>query len=255
MIQRFALRPLGQVLLPLAAGCVCLLPTGSEASAADFRIETDVTQADHPKPLQQSVTIFRNGVAYDFSRDQAHRVTVVDPANNGIIFLDSEKEIQARINLQQLHEFMQQARKELAASSMAAILEDANLVEVDSAANTITVGQQHCRYEAKLQQPEQAGMAELYAAFADASACINAWKSPDRHPPAFPRLRLNQSIREQQAIPYEITRTTTPFSGGQQQVLSSRIHANWQLSAQDIQRADQFDAMMLSYPSVDVSRW
>ncbi len=220
-------------------------------STVDFRIETDVTVADKPEPIHQSVTIFQAGVAFDFSRNEPHRITVIDPSENRIVFLDSRRELQARINLQDLQAFMEKARKELASSSMAAALEDAQKVQIDPAAGKVVVGQRFFRYEANYQQPENAELSRVYAEFANASACINAWQAPDRSPPSFARVQLNQTLRDNQAIPSDITRTTFT-SGGQEHVLKSRLHASWQLSDEDRKTAESFRAMLLVFPNVEV---
>jgi|688.fasta_scaffold00023_111 hypothetical protein len=232
----------------------CLLQTTGIAQQANFRIETDVMQADQAKPSLQSVTLFHDGVAYDFSRDTPHQVTIVDGAANRVVLIDSQRQIQSRVNLQELQSFMDQVRAEMASSSLAAALEDAKLVQVDSAAGLITVGRDSIAYLAKMQHPENPDMAQQYAVFANATAQLNAWQYPGQNPPAFARLHLNQAISQQAAIPSEITRTVT--SGrGQKNVVRSRVHATWRLTPEDQQQVEQFTKMLLAYPSIEIGQY
>jgi hypothetical protein len=258
VITKELFNPMSATCRFVAVGAILLtglsaLPCWSQTTN-NFRIETDILLADRAEPIHQSVTIFQNGVAYDFSRVEPHRITVIDPQENRIVFLDSERELQTRINLEELFEFMKRARQELAKSSLAASLEDSETVDVDLERNVISVGKNYCRYVATLQQPELPAIAEQFASFANASACINAWQSPDRSPPSFARLKLNELVLESRSLPVEITRTL--FNArGHEQTVKSRIHANWNLSPEDERLAEKFTAMLLVYPSMEVGEF
>lgn len=240
-------------LLTLSA-IVMLLQANSLAQQANFRIETDVMQADQAKPIHQSVTLFCDGVAYDFSRDTPHQITIVDGPANRIVLIDSQRQIQSRVNLQELQAFMDQARAEMASSSLATALEDSKLVQVDSAAGLVNVGRDSIAYQAKLQHPEDPAMAQQFAFFANASAQLNAWQFPGQNPPAFARLQLNQAISQQAAIPSEIARTVTS-SRGQKSRVRSRLHATWRLTPEDQQQVEQFTKMLLAYPSIEIGQY
>lgn len=227
---------------------------GLSQSTNDFRIETDVLLVDRAEPIHQSVTIFRNGVAYDYSRSEPHRVTVIDPRENRVVFLDSRREVQARINLAELYQFMEGAREELAKSHLSEAISDADLVNVDPTRTRITVGKKFCRYEATLQKPEMESAADLFAMFANASASINSWQSPDRSPPSFARIKLNETIQQMGAIPSEIARTIVT-NKGHEQTLNSRLHVKWSLSSEDEKLVEKFGSMLMIYPSLEVSQY
>lgn len=222
--------------------------------AGSFRIETDVMVADSVEPVIQMVTLFHGGVAYDYSRSEPDRVTIIHPAENRIVFLDQYRELQARVSLQDLKGFMERARVELASSSLKAALQDAEFIHVDQQAQRVTLGQRFVRYEAAFQQCPRAEFSVLYADFANASAYINSWQAPDRHPPSFARVRFNQILADQQAVPTEITRTTF-INEGREHVLRSRLHATWQLSNEDLRAIEKFHTMANVFPSEDVAEF
>lgn len=231
--------------------CCVLLPSAIADSTTDFRIETDVTPAGQAEPIHQSVTVFHAGIAYDYSLAEPHRITVIDPAQDRVLFLDSAREVKTEVALSHLHSFMEGARKEMANSKMAPALEDANVVRVDEHSGTVVVGQNYFRYEAKPVQPDNPRIARLFAEFANASSCINAWQSPDRSPPSFARMQLNETLASRDLIPGEITRTTIS-SNGQEHVLQSRMHTKWQLADEDKKTAEKFATMVAIYPTIDV---
>jgi hypothetical protein len=227
---------------------------GFSQPTQDFRIETDVLLVDRAEPVHQSVTIFREGAAYDYSRNEPHRITIVDPANSRIVFLDSRREVQARVNLNDLNQFMEGARKEISKSNLAEALSDADIVDVDQSKMRVTVGKKFCRYEAVLQKPELESAVNLYAMFANVSASINSWHSPDRSPPSFARIKLNETIQQLGLIPSEIERTIVT-NKGHEQTLRSRLHVRWSISAEDQKSVDKFLAMLMVYPSLEVGEF
>lgn len=221
---------------------------------ADFRIETDVMEAGKAKPIDQSVTLFSGGSAFDYSRETPNRILVVDPINNHIALMDSQRQIQTRINLQQLQSGIESAKnKLLQAEGGPEKIEDAAQTSFDPATGVISIGKRFIRYDAKLQQPASPEFAVQYATFANISALINASQSRGSAPPPFARLHLNQAIGERESIPSEIKRTV--FAGGREVVMVSRIHPTYSLSAAEKKQIEQFNTMFVSFPSVELAKF
>ncbi len=221
---------------------------------ADFRIETDLMEAGKAKPLDQSVTLFAAGVVYDYSRETPNRIMVVDSINNRITFLDSQRQIQTRINLNELQSGIESAKnKLLQVPGGPEKIEDATKVNFDAATSTISVGQKFIRYDAKLEASATGEFAEQYAIFANVTSLVNAWQSAGNAPPPFARLQLNQALSERKAIPSTITRTV--FAGSREVVMISRIHPTYSLTAEEKQKVEQFNAMMLTYPTKTLAEY
>jgi hypothetical protein len=187
----------------LAAGMLvlaCSLPSIGSAQVNEFRIETDVMVPSQTKPVQQTLTLFRGGVAYDFSRDEPEQITMVDTERKRIVLIDGRRQMQTHIDLAWLNSYMESARNEAAAlPGLANFLEDSKLVEFDKATETITVGAKVLRYASTMQFPGEESMAAKFAQFADASAYLNAWRA--NSPPPFARVALNAAVAKQGAVP------------------------------------------------------
>ena len=221
---------------------------------ADFRIETDVMEAGKAKPIDQTVTLFSGGSAFDYSRATPNQILVVDAINNRIALLDSQRQMQTRINLQELRNGIESAKnKLLQAEGGPEKIEDAAQTSFDPTTGLISIGKRFIRYDAKLQQPASPEFAVQYATFANASALMNAWQSRGSAPPPFARLQLNQAISERESIPSEIKRTV--FAGGREVVMVSRIHPTYSLSAAEKKQIEQYNTMLLSFPSVSLANF
>lgn len=253
-----------RVMISISLPCAALAPEAAMAQAtnasrqatqsSDFRIETDVMENGNGKPLDQSVTLFSNGVSYEYSRERPDRITVIDTIENRVTFLDTKRQVQSRVNLQELQAYIETARKQFAqAIGGAEKLKDASEVVFDSNAKTVTAGRQFIRYDAKIQQPANSALAEYYANFANASAVLNAWQSRGSAPPPFARMQLNQELRERAAIPTEIKRTV--FFGKSENVLTSRIHLTYALSPGEQKLIGQYNEMILNFTAMSLAEF
>ena len=90
-----------------------------------FRLETDVFVQGNDKPVSRTVTLFHNGVAYDFPRD-GQRVTMVDPSGNRIVIFDTQRSVQTVVDIKELAKLMETAKKQ-APEFLTAIIAEASL--------------------------------------------------------------------------------------------------------------------------------
>jgi hypothetical protein len=242
---------LAVVCLPSAA----ITQTALMAQSSDFRIETDVMESGKGKPIDQSVTLFANGVSYEYSRETPNQITVIDTIENRVILIDTKRQVQSRVNLQELQAYIETARKQFAqTASGAEKLQDAAETSFDENTQVVSVGKRFIRYDAKLQQQKNTAVAENYANFADASAILNAWHSRGKNaPPPFARMQLNQALRERAVIPSEIKRTT--FAGKSESSLTSRIHITDSLSPSEKKKLEQYSEMILTYRTVSLAEY
>ena len=245
MIGRYPLLFAGALLV------ICSFAETATAQLSDFRVETDVLVPNEPKPVQQTLTLFKNGVAYDFSRDEPDQITMVDPIRMRIVLLDAERKVQTQVDLSGLNALMDSARNQAATTGLSIYLEDARTVGFDADTKKVTVGAKVLRYEATLQEPREAKMAAHFAKFADASAYLNAWRAAS--PPPFARIALNQAIAEQTALPDEITRTTFIRDKDQvvgEHVVKCRLHSNWRLSKDDELQIQEIGKMLVNFATL-----
>ncbi len=210
---------------------------------AGFRVETDVLFGTQKAPVQQSLTLFSAGVAYDISRDDPNQITMVDPQRSRIVLLNKASQTQTAIDLKELQQFIDSARKAAETSELATYLKGADKIVVTD--ETVSVGDSVMQYHTTLQKPRDPQMAQQYAQTADALILLNGWRSGM---PPFARLSFNRVVAEQQAIPQEITRTTS--SGKQTIVVRSLLHPNWRLSKDDERQIAEVGTMLVSFSQV-----
>ena len=233
------MRVRGTCSFPIAMGLLAMALI-SDAISADFRVETDVFAAEQAQPVQQSLTLFVDGVAYDYSLGDPSHVTIVDVAQQKITLLDTEREVQSQVSLSDLNALMESAKNQAATTGLAVYLADANIVDVDQANNRVTVGEKQLQYTAKLEVLDDATMVSQYRQFADATANLNAWLSAA--PPPFARVALNAAIGNRSALPSEISRTAFAFDSKQKtgHVVRCRLHTSRKLSEDDRTRIEEF---------------
>lgn len=249
MFGRFAI--LGFLIVPTVTFLPRHLPLNAVCHAADatttqdvaFRVATDIFIGDAKAPAQQSLTLFTGGVAYDISFNDPNQITMVDPARHRIVLLDKQRKIQTVIDLQQLNDFIAAARKQAEASELSAYLQGASQVDVSD--SVVTVGDSSLLYTSTLQQPREDSMATHYAQVADALALLNGRSGI----PPFARLKLNEVVAAQKALPKEITRKTGA------EVVRCKLHTNWRLSKDDEQKISEIGNMLVSFPSVPATQF
>lgn len=239
-----------------ALAMICSLNHTAVGQENDFRIETDISIPDDPKPIAQTLTLFKSGVAYDFSRNAPESITLIDPVRERIVLFDKKRQVQLLIDMSEFNAYMDSAAAQAATSpKLAPAVEDAKLVSFDADAKSVRVGEKMLRYEATLQEPSDASMAALYAQFANISARLNAWE--ESSPAPFARIALNAEIAAKDALPDEITRTAFVPKGSKfvEQVIKCRLHANWRLSKDDEAQIAEIGKMLVSYKPLSVAEY
>jgi hypothetical protein len=236
---------------------ICSVAFNATAQQNDFRVETDISIPEEPKPIQQTLTLFKSGVAYDFPRNTPESVTLIDPARQRIVLFDKKRQVQLQINMSEFNTYMDSAAAEASASpKLAPALLDAKLVSFDPNSKTVSVGEKMLRYEATLQEPpSDTTIAADYSQFANISARLNAWE--ESSPAPFARMALNAEIASKNALPDEITRTAFVLRGSKkiEQVIKCRLHVNWRLSKDDETQISEIGKMLVSFKPVSVAEF
>ncbi|RMF41545.1 MAG: hypothetical protein D6753_09415 [Planctomycetota bacterium] len=217
------------------------------AQSEGFRVETDVFVGDEPAPVFQSLTLFENGIAYDYSRDDDATCTIVDPQHDRIVLVNSQHQIRTELSINEIAQLIETARTQAAGTSLAVFLIGAGKIEVVD--GIVTVGDDNLRYVAKTSKPNEPYAVQWYRTFADAMANFNAWASGGT--PPFARLALNGAVADLGSIPVEIRRD---IKAGKTQVQhTSRLRTTWLLSKTDRARIAQAQKGLVTYTPVDLA--
>ena len=230
----------------------CLSLTLSMLSAQEtptaFRVETDIYFEEGKQPVMQTLTLFSEGVYYDFDRVGQNSITVVDPAGRRIILVDRERNLQLRIGMDEMLSVEAQVQQQITPAELQRLVPKPDATKVIAAAMTIVVSSESMDYFAKCSKPTHLSAPLQYADFADWSARLNAFYS-DRPLPPFARLALNREIAKQGYFPSEIQRKT--HSRGKESVATSKMLTNWALSSDDLTRIEKVGAMLVEFQLVD----
>jgi hypothetical protein len=222
------------------------------AQADEFRVETDVYVGNQEKPIAENVTLFTNGLVYDFPLTGPEEITVFDPSRGRFVLLDCRRKVKTTLTTRDLVEFTS-ALKAHAAETDGVFAFAANprfRHEHDPKTEWLTLSGDSMTYRAKGITPNSESAVSTYRSFADWYARLNATR-PGSLPP-FARLKLNEAIAKEGWIPKEVELTVTPKMRvvGRKLVMRSHHAAVWQLSATDRDRIDKAAGHMVSFQAV-----
>lgn len=221
------------------AGGLCFITMAfslaqAQAPSVAFRVDTDVYDESQKEPVKQTLTLFQNGVYYDFAMEASQSVTVIDPQHERIVLLNPERRVKTTFNMPQLLTYVEDIKQQIAGKQheLAKMLAAVKQVHFDPTENKIRVGDETFYYEATMQSPKTPEMATQYADFANWSARLNA-VLPPKFPP-YLRLELNRQLAERGMLPDAIYRIAK--HNNRAVTIRSQLIANGRLSTEDINK-------------------
>jgi len=222
------------------------------ADADEFRVDTDVYVGSQEKPIAENVTLFCNGLVYDFPRTGPEEITVFDPSRGRFVLLDCRRKVKTTLSVQELVEFTS-ALKVHATETDGVFAFAANprfRQERDPKTEWLTLSGELMTYRVRGVAPNSETAVSTYRNFADWYARLNATR-PGCLPP-FARLTLNEAMAKEGWIPKEVELTVTPKTRavGRKLVMRSHHAAVWQLSQTDLERIDKAAGHMVSFQAV-----
>lgn len=215
-IARPSASRVARLLLVVAAA---LAPrSASAAPAADggvFRVESEIHVDDAPDPVARSVTLFREGVAWDFldrsAKDvrggpgdiERQDIVLHDPAHERVVLIDPRRNVKTRIDAIRLE------RLGASLSSWARKSED-RLVRwsggpdfgegMRETKDRLELVGPRVRYDVEMTAAPAPEIARRYRQFADTAILLKALVNPGGLTP-FPRLAINRRIEAAGAVP------------------------------------------------------
>ena len=253
-----------------------LLAWGADTVRADdaapprelaMRMESELFANGGDKPVARSLTLFRDGVAWDFLElpgdddDKTLRLVEVvlhDPARDRVVVIDPKRNVKTQIET---------VRLERLAVSLAswARRDDDRLVRwaggpdfatgLSETADTIELAGPRVRYAVAFEEAPSPEAAAAYRTFADSALLLRALVHPGGIPP-FPRLALNRRLEAAGAIPVEVTLEVEPrlgaVAGGADRLRCvHRLHPA--ILAADTARIEEAEAHVATAEAVDLA--
>jgi hypothetical protein len=236
----------------LGAGVVVAMSLVAEAAAEEFRIETEVFAGKQKEPFAKNLTLFTDGLVYDFSLLGPEEITVLDPARGRFVLLDLKRQIRTTLTTKELLEITA-AIKTHAPEMDGVFAFAANPqfeTQFDTEKNMLTLRSAVLTYRAKALSPKFASAVSSYQQFADWYARLNAVR-PGSLPP-FARIELNKALAERGLIPEEVELTVAPTNRlvGRTVVIRSQHAVNWRLSNTDRKQIETAGSHMAEFQPV-----
>jgi hypothetical protein len=197
----------------LLAGC-----GASAARAAEergFRVESEVFANNAEEPIARSLTLFRDGIAWDFLEPAASKgggeaaceIVLHDPARERVVLVDPARNLKTQIDSIRLE------RLSVSLASWARKSDD-RLVRwaggpdfgegMTESEDRIELVGPRVRYAIEFATPPTPEAAGLYRRFADTAILLKALVRPGGLPP-FPRLAINRRVAAAGGIPTEVS--------------------------------------------------
>jgi hypothetical protein len=218
------------VLLSLLAGARLAeaAESGERGEPAPFpgplvlRVETELFCDGGDEPVARSLTLFDDGVAWDFlelpasdgekADMQLVEIVLHDPARERVVVIDPVRRMKTEIPLIRL-ERMSVSLAKWARSSDDRLVRWAGGPDFtgnfEEDEETLALSGPRVRYSVRLATAESPEAAGTYRQFADTAILLKALLHPGGIPP-FPRLALNRRLEAAAAIPAEVTLEIDP---------------------------------------------
>ncbi len=229
----------------------------AQAQQEAFRIDTDVFAGDSREPFAQSITIFSDGMVYDFPQMGPSEITVFDPARGRIVLLDGQRRVRTTVTTHELLEFTAAMKVKL--NQMGGAVADAtdNPIEQESDGDGqwYVLGNRLVTYRVRGVEPRFDQAAARYQQFADWYARLNSTR-PGSMPP-FLRIELNRALVQHGLIPEEVELIVSPERGlmGRNTTIRSRHLPYWRLSNTDRQRIETAGHQMAKFSAVSFQEY
>ena len=269
-------RPAAGWAILLAAGWLWGGLPGIVALAADadllrpcvMRVESEVFTDDDEEPVARSLTLFRDGIAWDFLDKPAGsadapagkpEIVLHDPARERVVLIDPGRNIKTQIETIRLE------RLSVSLSAWARKSDDRLVqwaggpdfgagMEEDEDQN-ISLQGPRVRYAVEYTKAPSAEAANAYRRFADTALLVKALLHPGGLPP-FPRLAINRRVSAAEGIPTQVTlELASPAAafGGRPRLMRSVHKLHPRLLTEDLKRIEDAEARVAMAAAVDLA--
>jgi hypothetical protein len=247
--------------LAFCLAALCLL--SARGGAQDFRIDTEIFIGDEKEPAAETLTIFSQGMIYDFLLTEPAEMTVLDTLRGRFTLLDPARRVKCGLGTQEvldqslaLATHAVQSRDTLFAFAAKPEFETKveEFEENGQPRTRITLTGKPLGYVVIGREPEKPEAVAAFRYFADQFARLNSLRAGNL--PAGARLEVNEALADRRLIPLEVTRTipaTNPL--GREIVVKSRHLVNWSLSGEDRKKIDRAGTGLAEFSAVGFEQY
>lgn len=182
------------------------------ARSCDMRIESELFVDNATAPVARSLTLFHEGVAWDFLEPVASgtagpvEIVLHDPARERLVVIDPERHLKTQVELIRLERLSVSLAK-WARSNDDRLVRWAGgpdfATGFSKERDRIELAGPRVKYSVSHEPAPCPEAAQAYRRFADSAILLKALLQPGGIPP-FPRLAVNERLAEADAIPREV---------------------------------------------------
>lgn len=244
-----------------------LVYVGSNSAAAEdivLRVESEVFVNDDETPVAKSLTLFHNGITWDFLDPPADAaegdVILHDPARERVIVLDPERNLKTEIRTIRLERlnvslaaWARQSDDPLIKWAGTADFGDAIMTDGDH----VELTGPRVKYAVEFTRSASDEAVAAYRRFADTAILLKALMQPGGLPP-FARLAINRHVEVAGGIPTAVTLSIAPklaLLPGAGDTLRSVHKVHPQLIDGDHSRIDAAGAQLTVAEEVDLEEF
>ncbi len=258
-MRRMIIMQVAATILSVASLMAMALPV----SGQEFRVDSEVFAGEEKQPFLETLTIFTNGIAYDFQLTQPREITIFDPGRGSFTMLDETRQVKAVVSTDDLLQFTVDLETR-AASGKNSLLAFAARPEFNTTTESVNEnGQQRqqikmvgkpLEYFAVGQPAADHEIARIYRDFANWSARLNATLKMGLPPAA--RVALNTTLAEQNLLPLDVKRTIHSSSPlGKREEVRSHHLVNGTLSNKDRQEIARASNCLATFRQVSYDEY
>ena len=209
-------RTVAQMVFTLMLCSILQSAAQAQIQTPQFRIESQVYSGDSQTPVSENVTLFDNGIVYDFqmtgnANASPTEIVIFDERKRELILMDVNRKIAWTVADLRLLKMVDQLRRETVNNDMASFLVNEPFSETDDwSAEKVSLESDSFRYLLSGKRPANDSILPRYYSFLDQFTRLSA-SDPKRLPP-FPRLTLNKTIKTHGWIPTEVQVQIKPNS-------------------------------------------
>ena len=252
----------------LVASAASAAPGAGDPRGFELRVESELFADGAAEPVARSLTLFRDGVAWDFlelaapeGTDGGMRLAEIvlhDPARERVVVIDPNRDVKTQVETIRLERLSVSLAK-WARSADDRLVRWAGgpdfgdgITEKEDAMELVGP---RVRYAVAYGAAPSTEAATTYRRFADTAILLKALLQPGGIPP-FPRLALNRRIEAAGAIPAEVSLEIDPklaLVAGRPSRLKCVHKSHPRLLAGDVARIEDGEAHVASATAVNVA--
>lgn len=246
----------------LAFGMPRACPPARAGERCEMRVENEIFADRGAAPVAKSLTLFRDGLAWDFlegdTADDPVEIVLHDPARERVVVIDPRRNIKTQVETLRL-ERLSVSLATWARRSDDRLIRWAGGPDFDEGRTlhdrTLELAGPRARYEIIFHEAPSPDAAATYHRFADTALLLKSLLHPGGIPP-FPRLSINKHVAAADGIPASVTLeidSRAAMIGGRPQVLRSVHKLHPRLLAADLDRLEDAEARVALAEPVDLA--